>query len=113
MTVSDRSGPDGPRPMRAGIDRLLRHLRAPSTSIVQSVFSDWPALVGELIGEHTRPVEVVDGTLTIEVDDPAWAAELRWLADELIGRIRAGLGTNEINEIQVRIARGKTGGAPR
>ena len=111
MTVPDRFEP-GPRPMRAGIDRLLKHLRAPTTPIVQSVFADWPALVGDLVGAHTRPIEVVDGRLTIEVDDPAWAAELRWLADELVERIQTGLGTREINEIHVRIARGNRGGAP-
>ena len=99
-------GPDrGPRPMKAGVERVLRHLHAPETDVVQSVFSDWTGLVGELIGAHSRPVDVADGTLVIEVDDPAWASELGWLADDLLASIQERLDTNEINEIRVRIRR--------
>jgi len=91
--------------MKAGVDRLLRHLKAPPTAVVKSVFTDWPTLVGDLIGSHSRPIEIVAGTLHIEVDDPAWAAELSWLADDLIRKIQSSLDTNEINEIRVRIRR--------
>jgi len=91
----------------------MRHIEAPETSVVRSIFQDWSALVGELVGEHSRPVDVVSGVLTIEVDDPAWAAELGWLSDELIERIRSRLDTNEINEIRVTIQPGKTGRASR
>lgn len=91
--------------MKAGVERVLRYLQAPETSVVQSIFSDWPGLVGELVGAHSRPIDVADGILVIEVDDPAWASELGWLADDLVGRIRDRLDTNEINEIQVRVRR--------
>ena len=105
MVERSRDPEHGPRPMKFGLKRVMRHLHAPETDVVQSIFSDWTALVGELIGEHSRPVDVADGTLVIEVDDPAWASELGWLADDLVRRIRERLDTNEINEIRVRIAR--------
>jgi predicted nucleic acid-binding Zn ribbon protein len=107
MTMVDRRGQsgDGPRPMRGGIDRLMRHLKAPQINVVESIFADWSGLVGEVIGGHSRPVDVADGVLVIEVDDPAWASELGWLSESLIERIGTRLETNEINEIRVRIRR--------
>ena len=105
-SVVDRRGSsDGPRPIRLGVERVMRHLHAPATDVLQSVFADWPGLVGEVIGGHSRPIEVTDGTLVIEVDDPAWASELGWLSEDLLASIRESLDTNEINEIRVRIAR--------
>ena len=105
MVEGYRDAGQGPRPMKAGVERVLRHLNAPETDVVQSIFSEWSALVGELIGAHSRPVDVADGILVIEADDPAWASELGWLADDLVGRLRDRLDTNEINEIRVRVRR--------
>ena len=68
------------------------------------MFSEWPDLVGEVIAAHARPVGIVDGVLHIEVDDPAWASEMRWMADELTGRIAERLGSAEITSIAVRIS---------
>ena len=102
----ERRGPgDGPRPLRIGVERVMRHLQAPPTDVIQSIFADWSGLVGEVIGLHSRPVDVTDGTLVIEVDDPAWASELGWLSEDLLARIRESLDTNEINEIRVKIRR--------
>ncbi|MGI9608560.1 MAG: DciA family protein [Acidimicrobiales bacterium] len=96
---------DGPRPMGQGVQRVMKHLRAPRAAVVQSVFSEWSDLVGEVIGSHARPVRIVDGTLYIEVDDQAWASELSWMADELVTRISERLGTTEITAIRVALAR--------
>lgn len=91
--------------MRMGVERLMRHLHAPKPGIVQSVFDDWENLVGEVIAAHSRPAKIVDGTLVIEVDDPAWASELTWLSSDLITRVQNRLESNEITEISVKLAR--------
>lgn len=91
--------------MKYGVERLMHHLHAPKPSIVRSVFDHWDDLVGEVIGAHCRPARIVDGTLVIEVDDPAWASELAWLSTDLVERIQNRLETNEINEISVKLTR--------
>lgn len=96
---------DSPRPVRAGIERVMTHLRAPEPSIVEAVFAHWPDLVGDVIGAHARPVRIVDGTLVVEVDEPAWASELTWMADDLQAQLAKRLDTNEINKISVQLAR--------
>lgn len=100
---SDRG--DGPRPIDMGVQRVMRHIQAPKVAVVQSLFSDWEGCVGELIATHSRPIGVADGTLQIEVDEPAWASELAWMTDELLTRISGYLNSAEITEISIKIKR--------
>lgn len=91
--------------MGAGVERVMRHLNAPSSDTVTSVFSDWETVAGELISKHTRPTKIVDGVLHLETDEPAWASEMRWMSEELLRRIQEHLGNDEVTEIVVHVAR--------
>lgn len=91
--------------MSGSVNRLMKHMKAPEVSVVESVFSRWPELVGDVIGAHTRPVKIENGTLLIEVDDPAWASEMEWMGEELVRQIRTKLATDQVRELTVRIAR--------
>ena len=83
----------------------MTHLAAPKVDVVEQVFSDWPRLVGDVISAHTRPTKITNGVLFIEVDDPAWASEMRWMSEELLRRISTMLETVEITEISVQLSR--------
>jgi predicted nucleic acid-binding Zn ribbon protein len=83
----------------------MTHLAAPKADVVEQVFSDWQRLVGEVIAAHTRPKKIANGVLFIEVDDPAWASEMRWMSEELLERISTMLETVEITEISVQLSR--------
>jgi len=96
---------DGPHRVGDGIERVMRHLNAPKADVVETVFSDWERLVGEMIAAHTRPQRIVNGVLFLEVDDPAWASEMQWLSEDLLERISAKADTLEITEIKVVLTR--------
>ena len=96
---------DGPQRVGKGIDRVMKHLDAPKVDVVETVFSEWSTLAGEVIGAHTRPQKITNGVLHLEVDDPAWASEMKWMSEELLRRISSRLESDEITEIQVHLAR--------
>ncbi len=100
-----RSFWDGPQRLGGGVDRVLKHLNAPKADVVESVFSDWERLVGEVIAEHTTPTKIERGVLYLEVDNPAWASEMEWMSEELLRRISAMANTVEITAIRVQVAR--------
>ncbi len=51
------------------------------------VFGRWAEAVGEALAAHITPVKL-DGTkLVVEVDDPAWATQLRFLEATLKQRL--------------------------
>lgn len=104
MTTCSPSPPGpmaDPQPLRAGVERLLRHLGAPRVDAVQALFDRWPDLVGPGPAAHTRPVSVARGELVIAVDDTTWASHLQWSGAELVIRINEVLGEAEITDLRV------------
>lgn len=94
---------DEPRRVGASLDRLVRHLGGSSTSALQQVFGAWPALVGEQVAAHSRPVRLRDGTLSLLVDQSAWATQLRLLEADLLVRLSERLGAGVVTAIRVRV----------
>lgn len=94
---------DDPAPIGASLDRVLGYLRAPAARTVKTVFSEWPALAGPQLAAHAQPIALRDGELLIEVDDPAWASQLRWLEPELRTRLEALPGGPKIDRIRFRL----------
>ena len=52
-----------------------------------NLFSDWSTIVGTEIAEHTTPISLVDGKLTIQSSSSAWATQMRIMQDELLKTI--------------------------
>jgi predicted nucleic acid-binding Zn ribbon protein len=52
-----------------------------------NLFSDWSTIVGSEIAEHTTPISLVDGKLTIQSSSSAWATQMRLMQDDLLKTI--------------------------
>ena len=52
-----------------------------------SLFSDWKNIVGVEIAEHTTPISLVDGKLTIQSSSTAWSTQMRLMKNELLKTI--------------------------
>lgn len=103
----------GPQEVSSGLDRVLRSLGAPSVDALGSLFEDWPALVGERVAAHARPLRLSGSTLVLGVDEPGWATQVRWMASELLARLDEGLGPGVVTAIEVRMASAGTHGDDR
>jgi predicted nucleic acid-binding Zn ribbon protein len=99
-----------PIPISDSLDGVVRSLRGPSRSAVGGVFGRWPEAVGEQIAEHVRPLKLDDRALVVEVDDPAWATQVRFLVPTIIERLREVAGV-EIDRVEVRVERRNARGA--
>lgn len=98
---------DEPAPIGSSLDRVLRSLRAPAARTVKTVFSEWPAVAGPTVAAHAQPVALRDGELLVEVDDPTWAAQLRWLEPELRARLEELPGKPRVDRIVFRVRAGE------
>ena len=65
------------------------------------VFSRWSALVGPDVAEHTEPISLTDGELTVQADSTAWATQLRLLQRQLLAKIAAGVGNGVVKRLKV------------
>ena len=104
MTSGDTSfgAGDDPVSLAASLDGVVRSLRGPSRRVVGGLFGRWSEAVGEQVAQHVRPLKLDEGVLSVEVDDPAWATQVKFLAPTIIARLAevAGVG---VERIQVRV----------
>nr|WP_233576500.1 DciA family protein [Saccharopolyspora rhizosphaerae] len=66
------------------------------------VFARWGSLVGEEIAEHTTPLQLKDGELTVQAQSTAWATQLRLLQRQILKRIADGVGRDVVKRIKVQ-----------
>jgi len=103
---SSRFSPDdaqGPRRIGETLDALTKRLGLAPPDSLSKVFAGWDGLVGELLASHIRPVGLRDGVLTVEVTEPAWATQLKFLGDDLIRRVNEQVGPGTVVELAVRV----------
>ncbi len=93
-----------PQPISHGIERLLRSLRGGDRRATVTVFSRWSDLVGEGVANHVRPLKLDQGTLIVEVSDPAWATQMKFLEEDLLRRLRE-TGDMSVQRLDVRVRR--------
>ncbi|MFN2608303.1 MAG: DciA family protein [Acidimicrobiales bacterium] len=92
-----------PRPLAESLDVVSRRMGAAPAAALARVFERWEELVGAAVAAHSRPLSLVRGTLTVAVDQPAWAASLGWLEADLLGRFGDVLGAGVVTSLVVRV----------
>jgi hypothetical protein len=98
----DEPDQDEPVSLTASLDGVVTSLRGPSRKAVGGLFGRWNEAVGEQVAEHVRPVKLDGGVLTVEVDDPAWATQVKFLAPTIIARL-AEVAAARVDTLQVRV----------
>jgi len=112
--MSRRSGGDEPTSIGDALAAVGRDLGMPATGAVTALARRWPEVVGEEVAEHATPSSVRDGVLTVIVDGPIWATQLRYLEAAILERAAAVTGDGVVTSVRVRVAGPETSrGAPR
>jgi len=62
----------------------------------------WPMAAGKKIAKHTRPANLVRGTLVVEVEDIVWQRQLNTLRHFLLRNLHQELGEALVTEIDFR-----------
>ncbi|HWL41944.1 MAG TPA: DUF721 domain-containing protein [Ilumatobacter sp.] len=93
-----------PIPLSSSLDAVVKSLRGPSRAAVGGVFGRWAESVGDQIAAHVQPVRLDDGALLVEVDDPAWATQVKFLSATIIERLGTVAGVT-VTRIDVRVER--------
>ncbi|MET0146885.1 MAG: DUF721 domain-containing protein [Ilumatobacteraceae bacterium] len=101
---------DEPVALTEALDGLLGSLRGGGTRAeVGGLFGRWEDAVGPALAANVRPVRLERGVLLVEVDDPAWATQVRFLADDVRARLAEVAGV-DVERLEVRVAgRGRPG----
>ena len=85
------------------LERFVDHLGAPPISILSQLHDRWPELVGPGLAAATRPVELLEGVLTVACTDAAWASQIGWMEGQIIRRFEATFGSDTVHRVQARV----------
>lgn len=101
---------DEPIPISTSLDGVVRSLRGPGRKAVGGVFGRWVDAVGDQVAEHVKPVKLDGTTLVVEVDDPAWATQVKFLTPMITERL-AEVADITVEHVDVRVDRRAARGA--
>ncbi|SCG55457.1 DUF721 domain-containing protein [Micromonospora humi] len=96
-------GPDprDPQPLGAVLDRLVKARGWQQPAAEATVFGAWEKVVGPDVAQHSRPVKLENGELTVEARSTAWATQLRLLAGSLLKQIASEVGHNVVRKLHI------------
>lgn len=101
---------DGPRRLSESLDEVAGRFGMARSAPTGVLVEQWAEIVGPVVAGHAVPVSLVDGVLTVEVDDNGWATQLRYLRAEIRDRAAVALGAAEVRDLVVRVAPARPSG---
>ena len=69
----------------------------------------WADVVGERLAEETSPAGLEGGVLLVRATSAAWAAQVRFLTEEIRQRADSALGGNAVKGVRIIVDRGSAG----
>ena len=93
------------RPVRLGevLERTVEALGLRSRLDERRVREAWAGIVGEGVAEHSRPLTLKHGRLTVAVPDSVWMHELSLIRHRLVPQLNVRLGRTAVREIRLTV----------
>lgn len=96
-------------PASASVGEVIRDLLGSSgfqkgTSLGRLARS-WEEVVGDRLARETAPASLDDGGLVVVASTSAWAAQLRFLAEEIRRRANEMLGPEVVRSVRIVVSR--------
>ncbi len=91
---------DDPAPIRAALVELAAGWGVERPLETAQIFSCWEEVVGSELASRCRPTSLRGGVLRVRMESAIWASEIRYLGEEIVGRINRAVGTNVVSELK-------------
>lgn len=80
--------PTDPQLIRDALKNLIQDREWQSGIAEGNLFANWENIVGAEIAEHTEPITILDGVLTIRTSSTAWATQLNLISNDLLASLQ-------------------------
>ncbi|MBU6242467.1 MAG: DUF721 domain-containing protein [Acidobacteria bacterium] len=90
-----------PQPLSSVFDEIIANRDWRQGIAEGNLFSDWEKIVGEEIAQHSTPITLLDGKLTIQTSSTAWATQLRLISNNLLKTLRESAPGALVEELVV------------
>jgi predicted nucleic acid-binding Zn ribbon protein len=70
------------------LKKVLKECNLPAHNVdAYKVFHLWEEIAGEGLANHATPVRIDDRILYVEVDDPVWLTQVRYMKLDILAKI--------------------------
>ena len=76
-----------PLPLKQVLDDMIEGRQWNQLLAEGNLFALWAEIVGDEVAEHSEPITLLDGRLTIRASSTAWATQLTLLTPSLLEKI--------------------------
>jgi len=85
--------------LKGALGRVLKNYNIKDLEEIK-IFSAWEDIVGEKMAGHARPTNTSNRILYVEVDDPLWLTQLKYMKLEIIDKIDRGIKAGLFKDIR-------------
>jgi len=83
------SNPTDPQLISDVLKNLIQDREWQSGIAEGNLFANWENIVGVEIAEHTEPITIFEGVLTIRTSSTAWATQLNLISNDVLASLQA------------------------
>jgi len=91
--------------IKIALDNALREYDIKGGVDAHKIFYLWDNIVGERTARHTKPVRIGNNTLFVEVDDPIWLTQLRYMKIDIMEKIEGKLKKGILKDLKFYLRR--------
>ena len=91
-------------PLKNTLGKILKAHNIKSFEEIK-IFSSWPEIAGDRMAAHTRPTNIHNKILFIEVDDPIWLTQLKYMKQAIIDKIETQIKPGVFKDIRFFLKR--------
>ena len=81
--------PTDPQLISDVLNNLIQDREWQSGIAEGNLFANWESIVGAEIAEHTEPIAILEGVLTIRTSSTAWATQLNLISNDVLASLQA------------------------
>ena len=86
-------------PLQKTLAKVLKGYRITDLESLK-LFAMWAQIAGEKMAAHCQPVRITRGILYVEVDDPMWLTQLRYMKIDIQNKIEETLQKDSVKDIR-------------
>jgi predicted nucleic acid-binding Zn ribbon protein len=91
--------------IKSALENVLKEYNIKEDVDVYKIFHLWGTIVGDKTARHTKPARVGNNTLFVEVDDPLWLTQLRYMRDDIMDKIDFAVKKGVLKDIKFYLKR--------
>ena len=99
-----------PQPIGSVVKDVVRGLESGRARSGYKIAAQWPAVVGQKLAGHLRPVGLRNGVLKVVVADSAWFYQANLQKEPILKRLQRRFGPEKIKDLQFRMGQIKQNG---